>query len=46
MKSGIVEPEETVVGRQRLCKNFATATNTDAIIRELLDAVFALWYIV
>jgi hypothetical protein len=42
LKAAIVEPEETVVVRQRLGKHVPTATNTHATTEELLDAVFSM----
>jgi hypothetical protein len=43
LKSGIMEPEETVVTRQRLGKHFAAAMNTRATIEKVLDAGFSMW---
>jgi hypothetical protein len=40
--TGILEPEETTVARQRLCKRVPAETNTLARIEELLDAVFSM----
>jgi hypothetical protein len=40
-QAGIVEPEETAVGRQRLDENFRKATDTHPKIEDLLDAVFS-----
>jgi hypothetical protein len=42
LKAGIVEPEETAVTRRRLGKHIPAATNTHAVIEELLDAVFCM----
>jgi hypothetical protein len=42
MKSGIMEPEETVVSRQRLGKHVLAANNTHGTTEELLDAVFSM----
>jgi hypothetical protein len=39
LKAGIVEPEETVISRQRLGKYFVAAMNTHATVDELLDAM-------
>jgi hypothetical protein len=41
-ESGIVEPEETAVARQRLCKYFPAATNTTVTIEKQLDVVFSM----
>jgi hypothetical protein len=40
-KTGIVEPEETAVARQRLAKHLPASTNTHTTVEELLDAVFS-----
>jgi hypothetical protein len=40
-KTGIVEPEETVVARHWIGQHVPAATNTQATI-ELLDAVFSI----
>jgi hypothetical protein len=40
-----MEPEGTAVDKQRLGKHFPTTTNTQAIIHELLDAVFSMRYV-
>jgi hypothetical protein len=42
LKAGIVEPEEPAVDRQRLGKNIPAPTNRNAVIKELLDAVFSI----
>jgi hypothetical protein len=42
MKSGIVEPENKAVARQRLRKHVSPATHKQATIGELLEAVFSL----
>jgi hypothetical protein len=42
VKAGIVEPEETVVARQRLGNHFPAATNTHATVEELMDVVFSM----
>jgi hypothetical protein len=35
----------SIVARERLDKNVIAATNTHAIIEELLDASFSMWYV-
>jgi hypothetical protein len=37
----IMEPEETSITRQRLSKHVPAATNTQATIEELLEAMFS-----
>jgi hypothetical protein len=40
LKAGIVEPEETSTARHRLGKQVSAATDTQATIENLLEAVF------
>jgi hypothetical protein len=42
LKEGIVKPEETAVVRKLLGKHVPKATNTHAIIEELLGAMFSM----
>jgi hypothetical protein len=43
VEAGIVEPEETTTALQRLRKHDPAATDTNATIEELLDAVSSIW---
>lgn len=43
LKSGIVEPEDTSIARQRLGKGDSATTDTQATLEELLGTVFSVW---
>jgi hypothetical protein len=40
-KAGTAKPQETSIARQRFCKHFPVATDTNATIRELLEIMFS-----
>jgi hypothetical protein len=43
LKAGIVEQEEAAVAMQQLGKHIPSATNTQATLDKLLDAVLYMW---
>jgi hypothetical protein len=42
LEAGIAEPEQKVVARKQLDKHSSAATNTNATIGELLEAMFSM----